>query len=312
MPRPRTFPLTVALVALIGLAAACGGGDDEATVADGAAADSPPGTGLSAVADVEIQKLEITVPGGADGEYAYAATPQNLTAGPVEVSITNDGALEHQAMLMRFRDGADFAQFAAAAAADPTGISALALVEGFGGPNGAAPGQTRTTTQVLEPGDYMVMCLLPGEDGTIHAQHGMLMPFSVAPGDVEVDAGTPTGVDADHEVHLVEFGFGTEGTFAAGETLHIVNDGDQPHEFVAFRLDEGATVDDFTAAITNPSGPLPASAGTGTGALAPGRSVDLVLPDDPGDYVLFCMVPDIAGDGLPHIAHGMVAGATVR
>lgn len=35
------------------------------------------------------------------------------------------------------------------------------------------------------------------------------------------------------------------------------------------------------------------------------------LPDEPGDYVLFCMLADVTGDGLPHLAHGMVADASV-
>jgi hypothetical protein len=35
------------------------------------------------------------------------------------------------------------------------------------------------------------------------------------------------------------------------------------------------------------------------------------MPDEPGQYVLFCMLPDTAGDALPRIAHGMSAGATV-
>lgn len=65
---------------------------------------------------------------------------------------------------------------------------------------------------------------------------------------------------------------------------------------------------DFTAAMMSPEGPPPATAGTGTGALAPGRAADITLPDEQGEYVLFCTLPDVAGDPLPHLAHGMVAG----
>ena len=69
--------------------------------------------------------------------------------------------------------------------------------------------------------------------------------------------------------------------------------------------------EDFAAAMECPTGPPPATAGTGIGMLAPGRAADLTLPDDTGEYVLFCMLPDVAGDGAPHIGHGMLSEASV-
>jgi uncharacterized cupredoxin-like copper-binding protein len=308
MARSRRF-LAAACLAAFGLVAACADGDDAPT-GSGAAAPAAE-SGLASGGDAaEVQTLAAVVPGGEGGEFTFTATP-DLVAGAVEISLTNHGALEHQAMVMRFKPGADFASFAAAAATDPSGTAALALVEGFGGPNAAAPGETRSTTQVLEAGDYMLICVLPGEDGAPHAAHGMVLPFTVAESDATVDASTPTGVDADHEVRLVDFGFVYEGTLEAGETIHVVNEGDQAHELVAYRLDEGATAEEFAAAMTSGSGPPPASGGVGIGMLDPGRAVDLALPDEPGEYVLFCMLPDVAGDTLPHIAHGMVSPATI-
>jgi plastocyanin len=310
MRRAPRLLIAAASLAVLGLVAACGG-DDEATEASGEAAPASGGGLASGGVAAEIQTLEAVVPGGDGGEFSFTATP-DLVAGPVEISLTNHGALEHQAMVMRFKPGADFGQFAAAAASDPSGTSALALVEGFGGPNAAAPGETRATTQVLEAGDYMLICVLPDQDGAPHAAHGMVLPFTVAEADTTVDATTATGIEADHEVRLVDFGFVYEGTLSAGETIHVVNEGDQAHELVAYRLDEGATADDFAAAMASPgSGPPPASGGVGIGMLDPGRAVDLALPDDPGEYVLFCMLPDVAGDALPHIAHGMLSPATI-
>ena len=309
MHKTRKLTIAAGLLAVLALGAACGGDDGDNT----ASGDSSTGGLTSAAAEpaaAEVQTLEAVVPGGEGGEFSFAATP-DLVAGPVEVSLANHGTLEHQAMVMRFKPGADFGQFAAAAAEDPTGTSALALVEGFGGPNAAPPGETRSATQVLEAGDYMLICVLPGEDGAPHAAHGMVLPFTVAQGDAEVTADTPTGVDADAEVRLVDFGFVYEAPFSAGETLHIVNEGDQAHEFVAYKLDEGASADEFAAAMESPTGPPPATAGTGIGMLAPGRSADLTLPDDPGEYVLFCMLPDVAGDGSPHVGHGMLSETSI-
>ncbi|HEY7073508.1 MAG TPA: hypothetical protein VH479_25505 [Acidimicrobiales bacterium] len=310
MHKTRKLTIAAGLLAVLALGAACGGDDGDNT----ASGDSSTGGGLSSAAAqpaaAEVQTLEAVVPGGEGGEFSFAATP-DLVAGPVEISLVNHGALEHQAMVMRFKPGADFGQFAAAAAGDPTGTSALALVEGFGGPNAAPPGETRSATQVLEAGDYMMICLLPGADGAPHAVHGMVLPFTVAPSDGEVTADTPTGVEADAEVKLVDFGFVYEGPFSAGETLHVVNEGDQAHEFVAYKLDEGVSADDFASAMESAAGPPPASAGTGIGMLAPGRASDITLPDETGEYVLFCMLPDVAGDGLAHIGHGMLSETSI-
>ncbi len=309
MHKTRKLTFAAGLLAVLALGAACGGDDGDNT----ASGDSSTGGLSSAAAEpaaAEVQTLEAVVPGGEGGEFSFAATP-DLVAGPVEISLVNHGALEHQAMVMRFKPGADFGQFAAAAAGDPSGTSALALVEGFGGPNAAPPGETRTSTQVLEAGDYMLICVLPGDDGSPHATHGMVLPFTVGAADDEVTADTPTGVEADAEVRLVDFGFVYEGPFSAGETLHVVNEGDQAHEFVAYKLEEGASADEFAAAMESPTGPPPATAGTGIGMLAPGRSADLTLPDDPGEYVLFCMLPDVAGDGAPHVGHGMLSQTSV-
>jgi uncharacterized cupredoxin-like copper-binding protein len=309
MYKTRKLTIAAGLLAVLALGAACGGDDGDNT----ASGDSSTGGGLTSVAGeaaAGIQRLEAVVPGGEGGEFSFAATP-DLVAGPVEISLTNHGALEHQAMVMRFKPGADFGQFAAAAAGDPSGVSALALVEGFGGPNAAPPGETRSATQVLEAGDYMLICVLPGQDGVPHAAHGMVLPFTVAEADGEVTAGTPTGIEADAEVRLVDFGFVYEGPFSAGETLHIVNEGDQAHEFVAYKLNEGVSAAEFAAAMDSPTGPPPATAGTGIGMLAPGRAADLTLPDDAGEYVLFCMLPDVAGDGLAHIGHGMLSETSI-
>jgi hypothetical protein len=43
----------------------------------------------------------------------------------------------------------------------------------------------------------------------------------------------------------------------------------------------------------------------GVTGLAQGVSNVITVDFEPGDYALLCFVPD-AGDGQPHVAHGMV------
>ena len=46
-------------------------------------------------------------------------------------------------------------------------------------------------------------------------------------------------------------------------------------------------------------------------SMAQGVVNDVVVDLTPGEYALLCFVPD-AGDGKPHVAHGMVRQVTVR
>jgi len=112
----------------------------------------------------------------------------------------------------------------------------------------------------------------------------------------------------DADISLVDFGFSVNGTFEPGETVTVANQGEQPHELVVYRLGDDVAFDEAAAALRDPtSGPPPFPSAGGVGALAPGAAVQLALPDEPGDYVVVCFVPDVAGDGEPHSAHGMVA-----
>ncbi|HEY8523891.1 MAG TPA: hypothetical protein VIL48_02935 [Acidimicrobiales bacterium] len=294
------------MLMLVTIGAACG--DDDEASTDGASE----GESLSAEPEVEAQEIEIVVPGGEDGEYAYEAGLDGLTAGPVTVTLTNEGALEHQAMLLRLNEGEDVASFTAAAAADPSGVEAFGVIEAFGGPNGVGPGETVSSTQVLEEGDYLLICVIPGEDGVPHAAHGMVTPFSVGPAE---GGGTPEPVvddPDDADVVLVDFGFSPSTDMAAGDTITVGNDGEQAHELVVYRLDEGVTAEQAREALADPaSGPPPVTPAGGTGAIAPGGSVEMTLPDEPGEYLLICFLPDTAGDAQPHHAHGMASGLSL-
>ena len=297
----RTAGGVLVLAGLLALLAGCG--DDGS---DGSTAESGAGGPTLAPDTPAPRTLDVTIPGGPDGEYTLDADLDGLTAGPVTVTLTNNGTLEHQAMVLRLRDGQDAGSFVAAAAADPTGTEALSLVEGYGGPNGVGPGDTGSTTQVLESGEYLLICVIPGEDGLPHAAHGMLVPFSVGAAEGG-PARPPVDDPADADVSLVDFGFSVDGTFEPGDAVTVANDGEQAHELAIYRRGDDVTFEQAEAALRDPAaGPPPLEPAGGIGALAPGAAAQLTLPDEPGDYVLVCFIPEVAGDGRPHSAHGMV------
>jgi len=258
-------------------------------------------------APADAQEISVKVPGG-DAEYTFDTSVETVEEGPVELALTNMGAEEHQAMVIRMPDGMTFEDLAGMAVSDPTGRSVFEAIEGFGGPNGAAPGETVTSTQYLTPGDYLLVCFIPGADGIPHAMKGMVRPFTVVP--KAGAASEPKEGDAD--VTLLDFAFVLPDEVKAGERISVRNDGKQIHELAIAKLADGQTVQQALATLEGSdttSGPL--EGGGGLGAVQPGRTVWTTMPKEPGRYLLYCMLPDTAGEGKPHIMVGMTREITV-
>jgi hypothetical protein len=80
----------------------------------------------------------------------------------------------------------------------------------------------------------------------------------------------------------------------------------EDHQAQLFRLNEGATFDDFTAALPEGEAAVFAlgTAAGGPGA-GPGLANENVLNLDAGSYVLLCLIPS-PSDGVSHAAKGMI------
>jgi hypothetical protein len=261
----------------------------------------------------EVTAIDLTAT-----EYAYAGLDAGaeVPAGLVQVNITNDGEEEHQATIVRLHDDTTLDEFAAAGASDPTGAAALALVDGYGGPNSAAPqGGTASATSNLVAGEYLMICFIPAPDGAPHAAHGMLTPFTVT----DTPAADTTLADDELAGTITTTEFAFELANRAGDPVDALesgvyrlrNDGAQAHEAAVYELLDGATVDDFLAFDpATATGPPPARPAGGVSAVIGSNSVSSYLDVDltPGEYVLMCFLPDVSdgGDGAPHFTHGMV------
>ena len=92
------------------------------------------------------------------------------------------------------------------------------------------------------------------------------------------------------QIIATDSGFVAPGELAAG-MRHIIfqNHGSNIHEAMLVRLAEGMTPDDYQAAVKKgesfPKGALDYS---GPGSTSPGRSAEMGLQVDPGNYVLIC------------------------
>lgn len=112
-------------------------------------------------------------------EYAFDGLPDELPAGRISVAFRNDGAEEHEMIVLRRNDGSD-ATFEELAEAGPDALLAEATFEGV---VFASPGQTGYAAFDLEPGTYFMVCTIPvggGDEGEPHAAHGMHQTVVVA------------------------------------------------------------------------------------------------------------------------------------
>ena len=165
----------------------------------------------------------------------------------------------------------------------------------------------------LTPGTYAVICVIPAADGMPHVMKGMGHTITVVGGKTGASKSPTAKVGApDITVDLADYSFTISRPLTRGHhVIRVRNTATQSHEMFVARLAPGKKAGDAMAWLESPKGPPPLTPLGGTVGLAHGVSNDIALDLTPGDYALFCFIPD-AKDGKPHVAHGMVKSFTVR
>lgn len=283
---------------------------------------------------------EATPAGAAYPEVVITATdfefdvPATIDGGWTLLTLENQGKMDHHAFLLQPTGEATIEEVQAALETPDLG-AILAVATAIGGCPGVAPGERASVVMNLAPGEYILICAIPDDEGTPHYMLGMQSVIEVA-----ARAGNALPAFAETKVTMVDFGFeGQPAETSAGSTLwEVFNDGDQVHELQVFRLAPGVTFDAIAAEFgvvpgaspsASPSpmdmemaspaaspmaspemaGPPFTGAG-GAGPMSPGSTVWAVLDLEPGDYFSICFVPD-AESGAPHFMLGMIAPFTV-
>lgn len=235
------------------------------------------------------------------GDYSFDA-PAEAPAGLTAIRLVNRGPSLHHIQLMRLEEGKTLADFLAALKGGHPPTWAVPA----GGPAPPEVGDTSTTIEALQPGNYALVCFIPARDGMPHVMKGMSRELKVV-GPVR-NAAEP---DADVVVTLVDYDFQLSRPLKAGRhTIRVENNASQPHEIAIIRLNPGKKPADFAAWGMNPVGPQPGTIHGGLSGIMPGSHsfVEVDLP--PGEYGLLCFLPD-AGDGKPHFEHGMMKPTSV-
>lgn len=287
----------LALAASVAVLAACG---DKAAKA---AADSAAAAAAAAAA-VPATPPVITITAK---DFSYEA-PDTVTGGMVTLHLINKGPDLHHVQFIQLRENKTMADLDAAFKAMKPGQVLPSWVHDVAGPNSPAPGGESTIIENLEPGNYALVCFIPGADGVPHVMKGMIKPMTV------VAATTPSAPapTADVNVTLKDYVFDIAPELTAGKhVLKIENTAEQSHEIFLAKLEPGKKAADLPAWVGKQVGPPPGTPVGGISAMAKGGVAYLPVDLTPGEYGVYCFVPD-AKDGKEHIAHGMIKQITVK
>ncbi|HET6403997.1 MAG TPA: hypothetical protein VFH78_05070 [Candidatus Thermoplasmatota archaeon] len=175
-------------------------------------------------------------------------------------------------------------------------------IKPVGAVGGVTPGQTGSVAIELEAGNYTFFCPIEG-----HMFQGMHGSLRVAEAEEGANATAPPAADA--TITLVDYNFTLPELREGMTVIRVTNNGTEPHEAPLVKLNAGANMSAFLAAIESetPTGPPPGALIGGVNAIAPGQTVYLLVDIEADTtYGFVCFVESEAHGGMPHIALGMI------
>ena len=225
--------------------------------------------------------------------------PDSIPAGLTMFHLTDAGQQLHHLQIVKLDQGKTFADLQAALKA---GGPPPAWMLPYGGVNPPAPGETTTAMQVMEPGNYAVVCFVEGPDHVPHIAKGMLKPLTVT-ATPNANMTEPAG---DVTLTLSDYTFTLSKPLVAGtQLIKVENGAAQPHEVVLVQLAPGKTMEDVAKWVADMKGPPPGKPIGGIPGFPKGKNAFFEATLEPGDYGMVCFLPD-AKDGKPHVQHGMM------
>ena len=232
--------------------------------------------------------------------------PDTIPAGLTMFHLNDAGQQLHHLQLIKLEQGKTFADFQAAAKAMASGPPPAWMVM-YGGVNPPAPGEMATSMEVMEPGNYAVVCFVEGADHVPHIAKGMMKPLTVS----AASTGRMSEPTADVTLTLSDYAFNLSKPLVAGrQMIGVQNDAAQPHEVVLVQLAPGKTVEDLAKWVLDMKGPPPGKPIGGIPALVKGKNAFFEVNLTPGEYGMVCFLPD-SKDGKMHYEHGMMKQFTI-
>ena len=282
------------LLTLLGVLTGCGGGTSPtATV-------QPPLAHQSAVPVIVVTAVD----------YGYEMPGTiDVRAGLVDIAMVDNGTQPHQTQVARLKPGVTRGQVLDELVTKRNQAAAFSLLAFVGGPDIVSPGYGQETILNLPAGQYVLLCLVVGQDGIPHIYKGMIHFFTVAP--AQRPQVPPPQVNG--EVIMKDLSYKLPGVITQSRalTLQVVNQGSEAHEMNLVKLDKGAGVQDIISFFQSPSGPPPFEEVGGMAALAAGGSSWIKIHLEPGTYAALSFLPQ-QRTGKPQFLLGMITSFTVR
>ncbi len=241
-------------------------------------------------------------------EFSFTAS-DTLTAGMVTIKLLNQGTELHHVQLLKLDEGHTAAELAEGLKHMKPTDPPPPWIHEVAGPNSPVPGTGEfSITEDIAPGNYAIVCFIPGADHIPHAMKGMVKGLTVVPA-AGASAAAPT---ADITVTMTDYAWAVTPEITAGKhVIKVDNAATQAHEMFIAQLAPGKTVADLAKWVDDMKGPPPAKPIGGISGMAKGGPVYVPVDLEPGEYGLFCFMPD-AKDGKMHTAHGMMKQFTVK
>ena len=304
-----TGRLTRSIVAALAAAAFVAGcGDDD---------DDEAGTNQPAAAAAVKFTVEATTRGPRKKALEF---PSSVKAGVVEITLTNRDSVPRSAQIIRVEDGHSVDDVLKIVNSDEEGVKIPDWMQDGGGVSTVGPRASRTATQVLTPGTWVIWDDEGGDDdGPANSSLGAKGQFTVTgdAGDAELPA-APARVTAtdEGEGEDKQYSFEFEGLKAGTNQVRFENTGDELHHALFFPIAKGKTIKDVEEAFTaeeEPQGPPPVNfdGGVGTTVIDGGIAQNISLDLPAGRYAVVCFISDREG-GEPHAAKGMLKELTVE
>lgn len=229
--------------------------------------------------------------------------PEIVQAGDTIVRLSNQGHEAHHVQLVKLDRDRTPKELIEALGGPVTQIPDWARQ--IGGPNAVGSGRDGEAFVHLEPGRYVVLCLIPTKEGTVHAVIGMQKPLEVVGGSASAVIGL-SGIPSDYHLAMADYGFTMLEEVAPGRhTFRVVNRGSHVHEASLIRLAPQATVEDVLAAFAvGATQALPGTFVGGVTGLEPGGESVFTATLSPGRYGLFCLFPN-PNHETSHLRRGM-------
>jgi hypothetical protein len=276
------------------------------------------GCGDDETASEPAKPTAFNVTATAEGKKKALEFPATVKAGLVALTLTNSDKVPRSAQIIRVTGDQTVDDVLKVVNAESTKIPSF--MQDGGGASAVNPGATRTATQNLAPGRYVIWDDEGGddEDAPGNDELGAKGEFEVT-GEA-VDAELPTmpatvtatdeGTDGTDKKYSFEF----KDLKAGANQVRFENTGEQLHHALFFPIiKDTTTIEDVEKAFASEKGPPPIDfeKGVGTTVIDGGIAQNISLDLKAGRYAVLCFLSDRKG-GKSHAEQGMLQELTVE